>query len=101
MTDERGVSWGRYDAEHGALLIRIAALEVRAEELRGQEEMHRALDARVAALEAASHAGQASDRQRRDRLWLIVLGLTTGIVCPLVVTALITLLHIRASRLTR
>lgn len=98
MTDGGFVSWDRWDAEHRALLQRVQELETGAGELRGAEQVHRTLEARITAIESRDRDHQAADRTRRDRLWLLVLGLTTGVVAPLLVTTLITFLHIRATR---
>ena len=99
MTDGgQFVSWDRWDAEHRALAARVAELENEAETLRGAEQVHRTLEARLTELESRDREHQAADRTRRDRLWLLVLGLITGVVAPLVVTTLITFLHIRATR---
>ena len=51
---------------------------------------HRALTARVDAIEEAA-------RGRRNRAWLIILGLMTGIVCPVTVTMIIAWLHLRGT----
>jgi len=48
---------------------------------------HRALTGRVQAIEEAA-------RGRRNRTWVIVLGLMTGIVCPVVVTTIVAWLHL-------
>jgi hypothetical protein len=95
MTDERYVSWGRWDAEHHALVARVAGLERFAEDLRDAESIHASLIARIGELEHAGKDKAVRDTGRRDRLWLIVLTVMSGIVAPLVVTSLIAWLHLR------
>ena len=90
------VGFGRYDAEHQALVERVTTLERHSEQLRGAEQEHRAIIDRIAVLEQTGKADMASERSRRDRLWLIVIGMMTGIVCPLIVTSIITWLHLKA-----
>lgn len=51
---------------------------------------HRALKERVEAMETAA-------RGRRNRAWAVGLMVATALVCPLLVTALITFLHLSAS----
>ena len=97
MTDARYVTWGRWDAEHRALLARVGVLEAFATALRNAEGIHTELEARLTELEHAGKDKAEHGRERRDRLWLLVLGVATGVVAPLVVTAVIALLHLRAS----
>ena len=97
MTDERGVSWGRWDAEHRALAARVGALEAFATALRNAEGIHTELEARLTELEHAGKDKAEHGRERRDRLWLLVLGVATGVVAPLVVTAVLTWLHLRST----
>jgi len=49
---------------------------------------------RIARLEEHVSDIKASTGARRNRTWLIVMGVLTGLVCPVVVTSLITLLHL-------
>jgi hypothetical protein len=90
------VSWGRYDAEHQALLGRVSSLEELARSLGGVDQTYQSLRDKIAELEEAGRAEKAGERTRRERGWLIVVGLLTGIVCPLIVTSVITILHLRA-----
>jgi hypothetical protein len=83
MTDGRYVTWDRWDAEHRALADRVHELE-------GQ-----ALASRVATLEQRDEAVRTASTSRRNRLWLITLAVMTGLVCPLIVTTIITLAHLR------
>src|SRR6516164_3830599 len=83
-TNHGYVSWGRYDAEHQALIQRVSALEELAKSLGGVDQTYQSLRDKIA------------ERTRRERAWLIVVGLLTGIVCPLIVTSVITILHLRA-----
>jgi hypothetical protein len=96
VTDENHtfVSWGRYDAEHQAVLGRIVLLEQQATALRNSESVHNDFQNRITELEQLSREELSRGRSRRDRAWLIVLGLMTGIVCPLVLAAVFTLLHL-------
>jgi len=68
------VSWGRYDAEHQAILGRLDELEGR--------WAQQAADAREAAT------------VRRGRTWMILIAVLSGLVCPVAVTAIITILHL-------
>lgn len=53
------------------------------------EEVRRELERRLDALEQAG-------RTRRDRLWALGLVVIAGMVLPLIVSSLITLIHLRA-----
>ena len=64
------VTWGRYDAEHQAVLGKITDLAAR--------------------LDAIG----ASAKTRRERFWAVLLTVIAGLVCPVVVTSVITLLHL-------
>ena len=97
MTDARYVTWGRWQAEHHALTDRVVTLEVRAEALRNAEGIHAELEARLGELEHAGRDKAEHDRGRRDRLWLVALGLMTGVIFPLLVTAMIAWLHLRSA----
>lgn len=97
MTDARYVTFGRWDAEHRALLARVGALEAFATALRNAEGIHTELEARLTELEHAGKDKAEHERGRRDRAWLVALGLMTGVVFPLLVTALLTWLHLRSS----
>ncbi|HYK70417.1 MAG TPA: hypothetical protein VEV45_20905 [Streptosporangiaceae bacterium] len=92
----RYVSYDRWDATNQEITRRLGALERDAIGLRGAEQEHRSLEDRLDALEGASREHETSMRGRRDRAWVIVLAVTTGIVCPLIVTAVITLIHLRS-----
>ena len=89
------VNWGRYDAEHRAMLDRIGVLEQFTKTIRDAEVIHADFQNRITELEHSAREELARGRSRRDRAWLIVLGLITGIVCPLVLAAVFTLLHLR------
>jgi len=56
-----------------------------------------ALGERVARLEEHISDIKASTGARRNRTWLIVMGIMTGLVCPVIVTSIITLLHLANS----
>jgi len=90
------VSWGRYDAEHHALVQRVGDLEADARTLRGMERMGETLAARITVLEQDAHHDQAAERTRRDRLWVLALTLVSGVVFPILVTAMITYLHLKS-----
>jgi hypothetical protein len=60
------------------------------------------LSERVARLEEWHAQDQQRDRAREEhsrargnRAWVIILGITTGIVCPVVVTSILAWLHLR------
>lgn len=55
-----------------------------------------AIGERVARLEEHVAALTESSGARRNRNWLIVLGILTGLVCPVIVTSIIAWLHLRA-----
>jgi hypothetical protein len=91
------VSLDRYNAEHAAMLERLIILENRAESLRGAEEQHSALSNRISLLEHQDTTDEASERTRTDRIWVILIGIVTGVACPIVVSTVITLLHLKAA----
>ena len=70
--------------------------ETRLRELRGAEEEHRSIEDRLAVLERAGQNHVAAERGRRDRTWLIVIAILTGLVMPLIVTTVVTYLHLKA-----
>ena len=90
------VEFGRWDEAHRALVARMIAAENDLHSLRGAESEHRALADRIAALEHESEQRQEGQDVRRNRAWLIVLAVMSGLVCPVVVTAVVTWLHLRA-----
>lgn len=51
---------------------------------------------RLARLESKHEADASGAEARSNRLWLIVLTVLSGVVAPLVVTAVIAWLHLRA-----
>ena len=55
-----------------------------------------ALAERVARTEEHLTDLTEGQQKRGNRAWLITVGLLTGLVCPVVVTTIITLLHLRA-----
>jgi hypothetical protein len=91
------VTADRYNAEHAAMMERMIILENRAESLRGAEEQHSALSNRISLLEHQDTSDEASHRAKADRLWVIIIGVVTGIACPVVVSTIVTLLHLRAA----
>ena len=76
MTNGYYVAWGVWDAEHRALTARVDTIERHAE--------------------AAQALAVASEQARKDREWKTTLALITGVVFPVLVTALLTWLHLRA-----
>ena len=96
MDAARFVDLGQFAEFRESVLTRLVMTENDLHGLRGAEQEHRAMEDRLAVLEQASREHGAEQRGRRDRLWVIVIGLTTGIVCPLIVTTAITWLHLRA-----
>jgi hypothetical protein len=97
MTDGKFVTWDRWDATTEAIEQRIAVLERHSEELRGAEAEHTAFNDRLARLEEAHKLDEAGDRSRRDRIWVLSLTVISGMVFPILVTAVITFLHIKSS----
>jgi hypothetical protein len=69
------VSFGRWYEAHTALADRVTRLE--------------------RAAELASQRHEAGSEARANRVWVLVLGITTGVVAPLVTGAIITWLHLR------
>jgi hypothetical protein len=49
---------------------------------------------RVARVEAQLTAATGAATARRNRGWLIVMGVMTGLVCPVVVTGILTVFHL-------
>jgi hypothetical protein len=96
MDQPRWVDFGRWDEANRALLARMIAVENDLHGLRGAEQEHRALSDRIAVLEHQSQAEEAEHTGRRDRRWAIVLTAAAGIICPLIVTTIIALIHLRA-----
>jgi hypothetical protein len=96
MTDGKFVTWDRWDATNQAMTLRVEVLERHSEELRGAEAEHRTLEDRITSLEQATRSDQASDSARRDRIWVLVITVVSGVVFPILVTALITFLHIKS-----
>jgi len=90
------VEYGRWDEAHRALVARVIAAENDLHSLRGAESEHRALADRIGALEHESEQRQEGQDVRRNRVWLIILAVMSGLVCPVVVTAVITWLHLRS-----
>jgi hypothetical protein len=54
-----------------------------------------AVSERVARLEEQHASDTAHSRDRSNRAWLILLGVLTGVVCPVIVTTVIAWLHLR------
>lgn len=96
MTNGAHVSWDRFDATIQALTRRTEVLEHQAESLRGAETEHEAMEARIAALEHAGHEETEHERGRRDRAWVIGLAIVTGLVMPILTTAVVAFLHLRS-----
>jgi hypothetical protein len=97
VTDGRFVTWDRWDAEHHALLERVYLLEQQATALRNSESVHSDFENRITDLEHLSREELTRGRSRRDRVWLIVLSVMSGVVLPLILTGVFTLLHLRSS----
>jgi len=53
-----------------------------------------ALSERVARLETVGATAAAGASARRNRVWVVVIALMTGVVCPVIVTTIVTLLHL-------
>jgi len=54
-----------------------------------------ALSERVSRLEEKHDLDQAHAQQRSNRAWVVILGILTGIVCPVIVTTILAWLHLR------
>jgi len=81
------VTWGRYDAEHQAVMERLTRLEGLAAGLTAPAAEMRSLGERLGRLESAGV-------KRKERAWLVTVTVLAGLVCPVVVTAIITVLHL-------
>lgn len=88
------VSWGRYDAEHRALEQRVGTLERLADGLRGSEVAHKALSDRISAIELTLHHDTQHEDEERNRRWLVIAAVISGFILPLVVSTVVTLLHL-------
>jgi hypothetical protein len=89
------VTYVLFSEVRAALVQRIEVLERRAEALAGAQQVHAEIDHRVAALEQAARNHVTVTSKKRDRRWVIVIGVMTGIICPLIVTVLLSVLHLR------
>ena len=95
--DGRYLTRELFYAEHEELTARVASLETEARSLSGAEQVHQTLTARITALEQEAHHDQAAEQSRRDRLWVLALTLISGVVFPILVTAVLTYLHLHAA----
>lgn len=93
--DENYVTWGRWQEAHESNLRRLDRLEKSMNGLAGAENVHESMKARITALEQARIAESQGGQERKGRIWVIVVGLMTGIVCPLIVTSVLTVAHLR------
>jgi hypothetical protein len=98
MTMHNGdfVTYGRWEEANQALRDRLDALEERSNELRGAEAEHDALSTRITVLETQAKSNIEGERARRGHLWLLVIGLATGVICPLIVTTILAWIHLRS-----
>jgi len=90
------VEYGRWDAEHHALVRRVHVLERFADRLQGAEQEHRAIVDRIAALEAQFSERTSIERGRHDRVWTMALLVIGSLILPLVTTAIIAFVHLNA-----
>jgi hypothetical protein len=93
---ERYVSYDRWEAEHAALARRVTVLEQFADRLSGAEQEHRSMNDAIADLQSDLKEAGAAEHARRDRQWLIAMALLSGIVLPLILTTVLTWLHVKA-----
>ena len=61
------------------------------------DPMLRELGERVTRLESKHEADASGAEARSNRVWLIVITVLSGVVAPLVVTAMIAWLHLRSA----
>lgn len=97
MTDHDNggyVSWGRYDAEHRALAQRVEEMAQVVNGLRGVEVAHKALSDRIDAIALALHHDAQHGDEERNRRWLVIAAVVSGFILPLVVSTIVTLLHL-------
>ena len=93
--DEDFVTWGRWQEAHESNLRRLDKLERGLGELSGAEQVHETLEARITNLEDTAKAEESGKLSRKDRLWVIALAVTSGVVFPILVSAVYTLFHLR------
>lgn len=74
-------NWQPTDPEVARLLDRVRAGEA-------------ALGARLDSVVAAARAAAERTERKRNRAWVLALGIMTGVIAPLVVTTVLTLLHL-------
>lgn len=96
MESIRFVSYDRWHEAHQAVLDRLRALESFATDMRGAEQTHQAMRDRIQALEQSGRNHIAGERTVRDRAWLFLIAVLSGLVFPLVAGAIITFLHLRS-----
>jgi hypothetical protein len=92
--DPRYVEFGRWREAHDAVLDRVRSLERHYEGLAGAEQIHVELEARINRLEQSGRNHITSEQARRDKAWVVILALISGLVLPLVVGALLTFFHL-------
>ena len=94
--DERYVTWGRWEEAHTGLVRRVWDLEQAIRGLAGAETIHGSLSNRITSLEDTMKNSGTERAARRNRAWVIILAVMTGIVFPLVLSTVITILHLRS-----
>ena len=90
MSGVAEVGDGWHAEAHRALGARVDALTAQVRDLG-------AVEARLAELEQVRAEDVAGKATKRNRAWMIGAGLATALLCPLAVTAIITLLHLGGS----
>lgn len=96
MATPQFVSYDRWHEAHQAVLDRLTGLERFQNELRGAESEHTAMYDRIRALEQTGRNHVAGERTIRDRAWLFLIAIMSGLVFPLLAGAIITFLHLRS-----
>lgn len=96
MNEPRYVSYDRWDEAHRATLDRLTRMERATDALAGAEQVHESIEARLKVLEDAHEGEQESERSRRDRIWVLGLTLVSGVIFPVLVTAVIAFLHLKS-----
>jgi len=93
---QQWVSYDRWYEAHQAVIQRVAVQETRVEAIREAEQEHQVFRQRLAVLEQTGRDYSEGENRRRDRIWVILIAIMSGVVLPLLLTALISYLHLSA-----
>jgi hypothetical protein len=96
MTNGSPVTRDLFDATQRENDRRLGNAEHELEGLRGAEQEHEALSARITALESAGKSEAGAEASRRERTWALVMIFIGSLVLPLLTTAVIAFLHLKS-----